>query len=145
AAPQTIQVTLPSNMTCDHCTLQVIEFMSEHPLNNPGGCFYHHCANISIGATPADGGPGPMTATSAGSGPAASSGSGTATNGAAAAGSAANGAGGSAAAGPAQQDDAATRATSGCDTTRGEADAPLGLVAVAVAAMFISRRRRSSS
>jgi len=49
-APQSIQVTLPSNVTCTKCTLQVIEFMSDHPLNNPGGCFYHHCADISIQA-----------------------------------------------------------------------------------------------
>jgi hypothetical protein len=47
--PQSAQITLPSNVTCTHCTLQVIEFMSDHPLNNPGGCFYHHCADISIG------------------------------------------------------------------------------------------------
>jgi hypothetical protein len=41
-------------MTCTKCTLQVIEFMSNHGLNNPGGCFYHHCADISI--QPAGGG-----------------------------------------------------------------------------------------
>jgi hypothetical protein len=46
--PQTVQVTLPAGITCDKCTLQVIEFMSNHGLNNPGGCFYHHCADISI-------------------------------------------------------------------------------------------------
>jgi hypothetical protein len=46
--PQTTQVTLPPNVTCTKCTLQVIEFMSDHGLNNPGGCFYHHCADISI-------------------------------------------------------------------------------------------------
>jgi hypothetical protein len=52
-----VQVTLPPNVTCDHCTLQVIQFMSDHGLNNPGGCFYHHCADISIkaGTTPATG------------------------------------------------------------------------------------------
>jgi len=62
-SPQTFQVTLPTNVTCTHCTLQIIEFMAEHPLNIPGGCFYHHCADISIqpssndgGATTADGG-----------------------------------------------------------------------------------------
>lgn len=48
SGPQTIQVTLPTNITCTKCTLQVIEFMSNHGLNNPGGCFYHHCADISI-------------------------------------------------------------------------------------------------
>lgn len=51
---QTFDVTLPSDVTCDHCTLQVLEFMSNHGLNNPGGCFYHHCATIAIVA-PASG------------------------------------------------------------------------------------------
>lgn len=49
--PQTIQIKLPDGVTCDKCTLQVIEFMAQHPLNDPGGCFYHHCADISIQAT----------------------------------------------------------------------------------------------
>lgn len=43
---QSIQVTLPSNVTCTHCTLQVLEFMSSHP----APCFYHHCADIAVGA-----------------------------------------------------------------------------------------------
>jgi MYXO-CTERM domain-containing protein len=47
---QTITVKLPTNITCTKCTLQIIEFMSNHGLNMPGGCFYHHCANISIEA-----------------------------------------------------------------------------------------------
>jgi uncharacterized protein (TIGR03382 family) len=47
---QTFEVTLPSDVTCDHCTLQVLEFMSNHGLNNPGGCYYHHCATIAIQA-----------------------------------------------------------------------------------------------
>ena len=44
---QTIQVTLPSDVTCTHCTLQVLEFMTDHP----APCFYHHCADISIAAS----------------------------------------------------------------------------------------------
>jgi len=48
SGPQSVQVTLPAGMTCTHCLLQVVEFMSDHPLNNPGGCFYHHCARVSI-------------------------------------------------------------------------------------------------
>ena len=48
AEPQTIEVKLPDDISCDHCTLQVIQFMSNHGLNNPGGCFYHHCATISV-------------------------------------------------------------------------------------------------
>ena len=54
--PQSFQITLPAGMTCANCTLQVIEFMSNHPLNDPGGCFYHHCANVAISASGADGG-----------------------------------------------------------------------------------------
>jgi hypothetical protein len=48
SAPQSFTVTLPTDVTCAKCTLQVAEFMSNHGLNNPGGCFYHHCADISI-------------------------------------------------------------------------------------------------
>ena len=48
AGPQTIDITLPANVSCTSCTLQVIQFMSNHGLNNPGGCYYHHCANISV-------------------------------------------------------------------------------------------------
>ena len=46
--PQSFDITLPADLNCDNCTLQVIQFMSNHGLNNPGGCFYHHCANISV-------------------------------------------------------------------------------------------------
>lgn len=44
---QSFQVTLPSDVTCAHCTLQVLEFMSSHG----APCFYHHCADISIGGS----------------------------------------------------------------------------------------------
>lgn len=53
---QSVQVTLPPNLTCTNCVLQVSEFMSNHGLNNPGGCFYHHCATISILPAGSDGG-----------------------------------------------------------------------------------------
>jgi hypothetical protein len=56
-SPQSVQITLPSNVTCTKCTLQVIEFMSDHGLNVPGGCFYHHCADIALQSGPVpDGG-----------------------------------------------------------------------------------------
>lgn len=56
--PQTMHVKLPDGMTCDHCTLQVIEFMSNHPVIPPGGCFYHHCATVNITSGPVpDAGP----------------------------------------------------------------------------------------
>jgi hypothetical protein len=47
---RSFQVTLPSDLTCSRCTLQVLEFMSDHA----APCFYHHCAEISIGT---NGGP----------------------------------------------------------------------------------------
>jgi len=45
-------VMLP-NVSCDHCTLQVIEFMTPHGFNTGGGYFYHHCADLKITADPA--------------------------------------------------------------------------------------------
>jgi hypothetical protein len=56
---QTMMVQLPPGMTCDHCILQITEFMSDHPLNNPGGCFYHHCATVTVSANAPDAGPTP--------------------------------------------------------------------------------------
>ncbi|HEY4107217.1 MAG TPA: SCE4755 family polysaccharide monooxygenase-like protein [Polyangiaceae bacterium] len=52
-------VTLP-NVNCDKCTLQVLEFMQDHPFNfaSPpdtgpgGGYFYRHCADLKITADP---------------------------------------------------------------------------------------------
>lgn len=46
--PQSIDITIPDGISCTNCTLQVIQFMSNHGLNNPGGCYYHHCASLSI-------------------------------------------------------------------------------------------------
>jgi MYXO-CTERM domain-containing protein len=40
------------NVNCASCTLQVIEFMANHPFNTGGGYFYHHCANLKITADP---------------------------------------------------------------------------------------------
>jgi hypothetical protein len=45
---RSFDVQLPAGMTCTNCVLQVTQFMSNHDLNNPGGCFYHHCATITI-------------------------------------------------------------------------------------------------
>ncbi|MDQ3032471.1 MAG: lytic polysaccharide monooxygenase [Myxococcota bacterium] len=41
---QTIEVTLPDGVTCDHCTLQIVEWMSNHS----APCFYYHCADLAI-------------------------------------------------------------------------------------------------
>jgi hypothetical protein len=53
---QTFQVTIPKSATCTSarpCTLQVIMVMTDHPAND---CYYHHCADISTGATADAGG-----------------------------------------------------------------------------------------
>ena len=44
AGPQTFQVTLPEDLVCERCTLQVIEFTASHSLP----CFHHHCAEIQV-------------------------------------------------------------------------------------------------
>jgi MYXO-CTERM domain-containing protein len=41
---QTLEVTLPDGVTCDHCTLQIVQWMSSHG----APCFYYHCADLSI-------------------------------------------------------------------------------------------------
>ena len=44
-------VTVP-NINCKSCTLQVMQFMEQHPVNNPGMYSYHHCAVLHITADP---------------------------------------------------------------------------------------------
>jgi hypothetical protein len=119
--PQTFTVKLPPNVTCQHCTLQVIEFMSDHPLNNPGGCFYHHCADIEVTAVEVDGGAGGGTTTTEGNG-----GSG-----------AKSGAGGSAGAGGA----GSSSGGCGCEIPGRGASALSGLVGLAFLAALARRRR----
>jgi hypothetical protein len=46
--PQSFEVTLPTDVICDNCTLQVLEFMSSHG----APCFYHHCATLAIQEEP---------------------------------------------------------------------------------------------
>ncbi len=48
--PQSFEVTLPEDVSCENCTLQILEFMSMHG----APCFYYHCATISI--APSEGG-----------------------------------------------------------------------------------------
>jgi hypothetical protein len=50
--PWETDVTIP-NITCKACTLQVIQFMEQHAVNNPGQFTYHHCAVLKITADPA--------------------------------------------------------------------------------------------
>jgi len=49
--PWEADVELP-NINCKKCTLQIVQFMAEHGVNNPGNFTYHHCADLQITATP---------------------------------------------------------------------------------------------
>ncbi len=49
--PFETQVAIP-NINCKSCTLQVIQFMEQHTVNNPGEFSYHHCAVLKITADP---------------------------------------------------------------------------------------------
>ena len=49
--PFETDVTLP-NINCKSCTLQVIQFMEQHGVNNPGQFTYHHCAVLRVTADP---------------------------------------------------------------------------------------------
>jgi MYXO-CTERM domain-containing protein len=51
---QSFEVTLPSDVECSRCTLQVLEFMSAE-VGGGGNCFYHHCADVSIASPAPDG------------------------------------------------------------------------------------------
>ncbi len=137
SGPQTITITLPPDVTCTNCTLQVLEFMSNHPLNNPGGCYYHHCANIAIESststtsggmsTTGTGSTGETTATST------SAGSSTTTT---STGAGAGGAGGSTGTGP------TTSESSGCGFSGANpaGSAAFGLLGLAALAAFTRRR-----
>ena len=46
-----MDVALP-NLSCEKCTLQVIQFMAQHGLNPGGGFNYHHCADLQITMDP---------------------------------------------------------------------------------------------
>jgi MYXO-CTERM domain-containing protein len=129
SAPQTTKITLPPGVTCTHCTLQVIEFMSNHGLNNPGGCFYHHCANISISAAGApDGGTASSTSATTGAttGPTTTSGT-----------TGAGGAGGSDGSGG-----GGTGTPSGCGVSMPSGGAPAFAGVASLLALLTLRRRR---
>lgn len=40
------------NINCDHCSLQIIQFMEMHPVNKDGRFTYHHCADLKVTANP---------------------------------------------------------------------------------------------
>ncbi len=52
----TTTVTIPASASCTKCTLQLIQFMSEHPADPT--FFYHHCADLQIQGGAGNGGAG---------------------------------------------------------------------------------------
>lgn len=165
--PQSIEITLPDDVSCTNCTLQVIEFMSNHALNDPGGCYYHHCAAIAIeaaeggstsdsGASDSSGGPevttgpsattdadgstsdDPTTATSAGS-----SGAGTSSTSAGSSGAASSTAATATATATATDSGEASDSESGCGCSApGRENAPAALLLAFVGLLGLRARRR---
>jgi Lytic polysaccharide mono-oxygenase, cellulose-degrading len=135
--PQSITITLPEDVTCDHCTLQVLEFMSNHGLNNPGGCYYHHCSEISIKSS---GGTGSTTGSSSSSSGASTTAASTGAGGAASTTTTSAGEGGSTG-----SSGSTAGESSGCGFA-GISTSSSGLVGlgslVALAALTLRRRRR---
>ncbi len=153
---QTVEVKIPEGITCDKCTLQIIEFMSDHGLNNPGGCFYHHCANIKVTAPVSSGsGTGTGGATSSSTGDSSSSSEATGSGGeqgvtsSADATSGAGGQGGHGGAGGAGGSGGASSGSgdkSGCSVGAAGDGSPAGLglaALVGLAAIAAGRRRRA--
>lgn len=129
--PQTFEVTLPADVTCEHCTLQVIQFMSDHALNNPGGCFYHHCADIALQAEPVVSGGGGTGGTGGTGGPGGSENSGAAGPSS----SSTGGSGGAGGSGSGESDD-------GCGCSLPQTSAPGSAATVLLLGLLGLRRRR---
>jgi hypothetical protein len=151
--PQSIEITLPSNITCSHCTLQVIEFMSDHALEIPNGCFYHHCADFSIsgGSTSADAAsPADAVSASGGSGGSgaggASAGSGGSGGSGAADAAGAVGGGGSGTAGAKGGTSGPPASSSGCGLAAGPLRwSPLAILGIGAGALIARSRRRRAA
>lgn len=118
----TLSITIP-NMTCQNCTLQLIQFMYDKLNNNNDDEYYYQCADIKIEGTPAGGSGGGGAGGAAGAGGSAtggaSAGTGTGTGGA----SAGTASGGTTSAGTTSTAGTATT-TAGTTSTAGTATTP---------------------
>ncbi len=133
---QTMQVKLPDGVTCDKCTLQIIEFMSAHS----APCFYYHCADIAISPASLDGGAAGSGGNGGNGGNGGTTGSGGTTGTGGAAGAAAGAAG---AAGTNSGDDSSSDEGCSCSLPGRNRGDDLAALA-ALAALAIARRRRPS-
>jgi MYXO-CTERM domain-containing protein len=87
----TYSVTIP-NTPCTKCTLQLLQFMANHPLDP--SYFYHQCADVTILAAAGSGGNGGSTSGTGGGGAGKSGGTGGVTSGAGGSGGKSGGTGG---------------------------------------------------
>lgn len=146
---QSVEIKLPDDLTCENCTLQVSEFMSNHGINNPGGCFYHHCATITIvpregeptgsGGAGGESGEGGAASSSNSSSSSGSGDGGTASAGGSPGdgGAASTGDGGSAGAEPSD-----SSSSSGCGCRVGAAESPAIAYVAGLLALGLLRFRR---
>ncbi|WP_437662561.1 SCE4755 family polysaccharide monooxygenase-like protein [Sorangium sp. So ce1182] len=148
---QSVEIKLPDDLTCTNCTLQVSEFMSNHGINNPGGCFYHHCAIVTIvpreGGAAGSGGAGGATGAGGGAGvggAAPSSSSGAGDGGAASSGGSGGGGGGASTGdgGSAGEDDSDSSSSSGCGCRVGTTETPSIPTIAGLLALGLLRWRR---
>ena len=151
--PFQAQLKIP-NIDCPSCILQVIEFMAMHGLNQGGGYFYHHCAELKITAGPNGGGSDGGAPDAAADTPAATDvnpGTGGLTgNGGSAAAGGASGTGGSAGTGGASGTGGVAGSKGGAESSggcavAGRASQPfvnLAFIGLGVALLIRFRRRR---
>ncbi|WP_437963416.1 SCE4755 family polysaccharide monooxygenase-like protein [Sorangium sp. So ce260] len=147
---QSVEIKLPDDLICDNCTLQVSEFMSNHGINNPGGCFYHHCATVTIlpreGEPTGSGGGGGESGEggAASSSNSNSSSSGTGDTGTASAGGGAGDGGGASTGdgGSAGADESDSSSSSGCGCRVGAAESPAIASVAGLLALGLLRWRR---
>ncbi|XXX72037.1 SCE4755 family polysaccharide monooxygenase-like protein [Sorangium sp. So ce134] len=146
---QTVEIKLPDDLVCENCTLQVSEFMSNHAINDPGGCFYHHCATVTIapregGATGSGGAGGESGEGGAASSSVSSTSSGAGEGGATSAGGGAGdgGAGASGDGGSAGADASEDASSSGCGCRVGGAESPAIAYVTGLLALGLLRFRR---
>jgi hypothetical protein len=138
-------ITLPTT-PCAKCTIQIIQVMLDHPSNlgnlpdgapNPDGFLYHHCMDISIGATDAG-----ESSSGSSSGAGGSDASGSGSGGSDASGSGSGGAGSSSSGGSAAAPGSPSSSSGGCALMVGPPTAGGALSVVGIAALLRRRKRR---
>lgn len=123
--PFSQEITLP-NEPCEKCTLQVIQFMAQHA----PGYFYHHCADIEIGAKDNAGAVGAASAAGVG-GSASTAAGGSSSTGAGGSSAGSSAAGSSSMPGDDEEDDGGCTLASGAAGSTRSAAAAIALFGLA--------------